>query len=279
MKKDQLFVGICQLRQTYDYEKNLAKALDMVDEAASRGAEIVVFTDMFFTPYEPKAISQAAYLTNTALQEMERRASEKNVTIVAGSVPFDEQGKRYLNHSCVFAPERGEIYHHDKIHLFDCTPPGGPVMKESEIIRPGNRIGCFQTPWGTASVIVCYDIRFPMVTQILADRGVTILFVPGAFSQAAGKAHWEMLMRLRAVELQGFVVGVQPAYNPDLRYVPWGHSMVSSPWGDILVDMGQDEGTAVVPLELGEITQIRGQFPLLAHRRKDLYSVTWLGEV
>ncbi|MDT8272720.1 MAG: nitrilase-related carbon-nitrogen hydrolase [Desulfomonilia bacterium] len=276
MKPETLSVGLCQLRQTYDYENNLKRSLLMAEEAASRGAEVVVFTEMFFSPYEPKAISEAAFLTPVALEEMARTATERNLFIVAGTVPFQERGGRYLNRSCVFAPGNGEIYHHDKLHLFDSTPPGGPSMRESGFVRPGNRLGSFPLPWGMASVIVCYDMRFPQVTQILADRGATILFVPAAFSHATGRAHWEMLVRLRAVELQGFVVGVQPACNPDLRYVPWGHSMAANPWGEVVVDMGQEEGIEVVSLVLSDISRLRSQFPLLAHRRTDLYGVNWM---
>jgi predicted amidohydrolase len=86
-----------------------------------------------------------------------------------------------------------------------------------------------------------------------------------------------MLVRMRAIELQAFVIGVQPAYNPDLKYIPWGHSMIASPWGEILLDAGIDETVQVVKLDLTEIAKIRAQFPLRAHRRHDLYQTVWKG--
>jgi len=164
------------------------------------------------------------------------------------------------------------------VHLFDCNPPGGPAIRESDIIRPGEALGVFETPWGAASVVVCYDIRFAPLAQILADRNVRMLFVPAAFSLATGNAHWEMLVRIRALEIQGFVVGVQPAQNSELGYAPYGHSLIASPWGRVLHDAGPGEALDVVNVDLEEITLIREKFPLLAHQRRDLYQTSWLGK-
>jgi predicted amidohydrolase len=274
-----LSVGICQNKQGYDFEQNISNAASMVDRAVSLGADVVVFTEMFFTPYEPKAIRSAARFTVQALEALKSKSIHYGIHIVAGSVPWQAQDGKFFNRACVFRPDGEMIYYHDKIHLFDCTPPGGPSVRESEVIVPGDTLGCFETPWGRSSVIVCYDIRFNPLTQILADQDVKCLFVPAAFSQATGKAHWELLVRIRAVELQAFVIGVQPAYNPELKYVPWGHSMVSSPWGEVLLDADVDETVNVITLDLADINGIRTQFPLLAHRRKDLYTTAWRNKI
>ena len=274
---DQVSIGICQNSLTYDFEHNIKRAAAMADQAADMGADIVVFTEMFFTPYEPKAIRSAEQFSPQALDAMKDKASSRKIYIVTGSMPWKSKGERLYNRAYVVGPEGEIIFHHDKIHLFDCTPPGGPVVKESEVIIPGSSLTHFETPWGNASVIVCYDIRFTPLTQLLADKDVRLLFIPAAFSQATGKAHWEMLIRMRAVELQAFVIGVQPAYNPDLKYIPWGHSMIASPWGEMLLDAGIDETVQVVKLDLTEIHKIRAQFPLCAHRRQDLYQTVWKG--
>lgn len=274
---DQVSIGICQNSLTYDFEHNIKRAAAMADQAADMGADIVVFTEMFFTPYEPKAICSAAQFSPQALDDMKVKASSRKIYIVAGSMPWKSQGTRLYNRAYVLDPEGEIIFHHDKIHLFDCTTPGGPLVKESEVIIPGGSLTHFETPWGNASVIICYDIRFTPLTQLLADKEVRLLFIPAAFSQATGNAHWEMLVRMRAVELQAFVIGVQPAYNPELKYIPWGHSMVASPWGGMLLDAGIDETVQVVKLDLTEIDRIRAQFPLCAHRRVDLYQTVWKG--
>mgnify|MGYP001271782080 CR=1 FL=1 len=268
-------IGVCQIEQGYDFEGNLARSLSMIGEAAGKGARIVVLTEMFFTPYEPPAIRRSATLAREALERLKGAASENGVILVAGSMPWEGDGRRFFNRAFVISSTGDVIHHHDKIHLFDCTPPGGPAVKESDVIMPGSALETFENPWGRAAVLVCYDIRFSPLTQILVDRGVSLLFVPAAFSLSTGTAHWEMLMRIRAVELQGFVVGVQPARNPALKYVTYGHSMIASPWGEILLDAGEGECVATTEIDLDRIKAIRETFPLASHRRTDLYATTW----
>lgn len=272
---DTVTIGVCQIRQGYDFRQNLEKSLDMIDEACLKGARIVVLTEMFFTPYEPPSIKSSAFLAVEALARVKERAARHGAMIVAGSMPWETGRSKLFNRAFVIGPDGGEIHHHDKIHLFDCIPPGGPAVKESETIEPGASLDAFDTPWGKAAALVCYDIRFSPLTQLLVDQGVSLLFIPAAFSLATGPAHWEMLMKVRAVELQGFVVGVQPARNPALKYVPYGHSMVTSPWGEVILDAGEDEAVAVAALDLGQVQAIRDKFPLIAHRRADLYHTSW----
>lgn len=272
---DSISIGICQLRQGYDFENNLSRAFAMIDAAASMKADIVVLPEMFLTPYEPASIRSSAAYVQRALDDLKEISARLGVYIVAGSMPAGGDGTLYYNRAHVFGQDGQIVYRHDKIHLFDCKAPGGPRVKESDVIMPGDSCGTFDTPWGRASVIVCYDIRFTPLTQILAERGICLLFVPAAFSLATGPAHWEMLVRMRAVEIQGFVVGVQPAYNPELKYVPYGHSIIASPWGDVIIDAGENESLEVVTLDLAEVKRIRQRFPLLAHRRKDLYTTSW----
>lgn len=272
---DTVTIGLCQIRQGYDIEENISKALNMVEDAAGKGARIVVLPEMFLTPYEPASIRKAAPFAGVASSRLREAAARHGVMIVAGSMPWGGKDGRFFNTAVVFDWKGEEIYRHDKIHLFDCSPPGGPAVRESEVIIPGDSLGTFRTDWGTASVIICYDIRFTPLTQILADREVRLLFVPAAFSITTGTAHWELLVRSRAIEMQGFVIGVQPACNPSLRYVPYGHSMIASPWGEVLLDAGKDEAVAIARIDLETIDGIRETFPLLAHRRRDLYATSW----
>jgi len=273
--KAHVSIGICQLKQTYDFEANLAKAISMIDQAAGQGAEIAVLPEMFITPYEPASIKKAAAFSGTAIEELKQRAANHKIYIVGGSLPYRESDGKLFNRAFVFDSAGDLVFTHDKIHLFDCTPPGGPSVKESETITPGTQLNTFFTPWGEASVIVCYDIRFTPLTQVLVKKGIRMLFVPAAFSLATGNAHWEMLVRMRAVEMQGIVVGVQPAMNRDLRYVPYGHSIVASPWGDVVFKAGAGETVHVVKADISEIDRIRQMFPLLTHIRHDLYTTKW----
>ena len=275
---ENISIGICQLKQGYDFEKNIAKALSMIDEAAGKGADVVVLPEMFLSPYEPASIRSSSAYVPEAIDHLKDISARLGVYVIAGSMPIDGDASRRFNSSLVFDRDGQVVFRHNKIHLFDCTPPGGPRVKESDFVMPGDTCGSFDTPWGKASVIVCYDIRFTPIAQLLADQDIRLLFVPAAFSLTTGPAHWEMLVRLRSVEIQGFVVGVQPAYNPELKYVPYGHSIIASPWGDVILDAGQEETIEVVTLDLDEVKRIRQSFPLLAHRRKDLYTTSWRTE-
>lgn len=274
----RLIVGLCQVLQTYSIQDNIKRSVDLVRRASAQGADVCVLPEMFLSPYEPIAIRQASASSRGALETLQDTAREEGVYIVAGSLPWPGlSGTKLLNRCHVVGPHGELVHHHDKIHLFDCNPPGGPRVVESETIAPGSRLGVFETPWGNAAVLVCYDIRFTPLVQILADKDVRILFVPAAFSSSTGKAHWEVLIRMRAVELQGFVVGVQPAVNHDLAYVPWGRSLVASPWGDVVVRADEAEGVLIAELDMAECERIRTRFPLLGHRRKDLYETVWKG--
>ncbi|MEN6473191.1 MAG: nitrilase-related carbon-nitrogen hydrolase [Syntrophaceae bacterium] len=278
MHKRYLNIGMCQPRLDYAIQDNIDKALTMIDAAAGQGAQIAVLPEMFSSPYEPKSLISAAPLTPSALERMSSCARRHEIFIVAGSLPYAASGPKLFNRACVFDPEGRLIHSHDKLHLFDCTPPGGPVVRESETVIPGSKLGVFDTPWGLAAVLVCYDIRFTPLIQILVDRGVRLLFVPAQFSLTTGKAHWEMLLRLRALEIQGVVVGVQPAQNPALVYMPFGHSTTVGPWGEVLMDAGTQETVSVVKVDMDECARIRSVFPLIEHRRTDLYKTVWRDE-
>ncbi len=275
--ENRLALGMCQISQGYDIEANIDRACALLGRAAEMGAKIACLPEMFTTPYEPMSIRKAAPYSESALGRLQDLARDRGMFIVAGSMPWPSGQKRLFNRALVIDPSGAVVHRHDKIHLFDCTPPGGPKVVESDTIVPGDTLGDFATPWGKAAVIVCYDIRFTPLTQILADRDVRLLFVPAAFAHATGKAHWEMLVRLRAVELQAFVAGVQPANNPQLGYVPWGHSIVASPWGDVLVDAAWKRPWRSFRSIPAKWTPSEPGFPCAPHRRDDLYETRWKG--
>lgn len=274
---EQLRIALCQLKQGRDYAGNLARAEELVCDCAARGAGIAVLPEMFITPYEPAPIRGAVPHAARAAETMATLAREKGMYVVAGSLPWEMDDGLPRNRTLVFDPQGDIACTHDKIHLFDCNPPGGPQVRESQTVSAGSGLQTFITPWGKAAILICYDLRFTPLIQLLAAEDVRLLFVPAAFSLATGKAHWEMLVRMRAIELQGFVVGVQPATNPRFNYVPWGHSLVADPWGEVLWDAGPDEALGVVDLDMTRIDAIRERFPLKTHLREDLYTTDWRG--
>ncbi|OPZ60284.1 MAG: 2-oxoglutaramate amidase [Deltaproteobacteria bacterium ADurb.Bin510] len=270
----KLKLGLCQLWQDYDLESNRARAYELARQAADGGAQIIALPEMFACAYEPAAILALAEIAPDISEDCAELAHELGCYLVAGSLPLRVDG-RLKNRAQVFGPDGSLVHVHDKLHLFDCQPPDGPLVRESATVSAGDELKTFETPWGRAAVLICYDLRFSPLTEILASQDVRLLFVPAAFSLATGQAHWEMLVRLRAVELQGYVVGIQPATNHGLAYVPWGHSMVAGPWGEIAALAGSAAELLLVELDLAAIEQTRARFPLKRHHRSELYSTRW----
>jgi omega-amidase len=278
LTENKVKIGICQLKQGLDITANIQKAAGMIEESAGKGAMISVLPEMFLCPYEPFYIRKAARSAEFAIDILKKKALQNRMYIVAGSLPWPMGESKLYNRAFVINPEGEEIFYHDKIHLFDCEPPGGPKVIESATVKAGKTLGAFETPWGLCSVIVCYDIRFSALTQLLSDMGVKILFIPAAFSMTTGPAHWEMLVRMRAVELQGYVAGVQPARNNEFNYIPYGHSIIAGPFGEVMADLGEEECLRTVEIDLSECDKLKKRFPLHEHRRSDLYRTVWLNE-
>jgi omega-amidase len=278
LAENKVKIGICQLKQDLDISSNIRKAADIAEKAAGNGADIVVLPEMFLCPYEPFYIKKAVRSAEYAIDVLKKTALSNRIYIVAGSVPWPTGEAKPYNRAFVINPAGEEIFFHDKMHLFDCDPSGGMKVVESATVHAGNTLGAFETPWGMCSVIVCYDIRFTPLTQLLANMGVRILFIPAAFSMTTGPAHWEMLVRMRAMELQGYVAGVQPARNNGFNYIPYGHSIVAGPFGEVIADLGEEESLRVIDIDMNECDNLKKRFPLLEHRRSDLYRTVWLNE-
>jgi omega-amidase len=278
LAENKVKIGICQLKQDHDISSNIRKSADMTEKAARQGAAIVALPEMFLCPYESFYIKKAAGSAEYAIDVLKKIALSNQIYIVAGSVPWSIEKAKPYNRAFVIDPAGEEIFFHNKIHLFDCNPPGGVEVTESATIQPGNTLGAFKTPWGMCSVIVCYDIRFTALSQLLANMGVKIMIVPAAFSMTTGPAHWEMLVRMRAMEMQGYVAGVQPARNNGFNYIPYGHSIIAGPFGEVIADLGEGESLSVIDIDLSECDNLKKRFPLLEHRRSDLYRTVWLNE-
>ncbi|MEO8177050.1 MAG: carbon-nitrogen hydrolase family protein [Sphingomicrobium sp.] len=157
---------------------------------------------------------------------------------------------------------------YDKIHLFDVDLPTGESWRESAVYNPGDSAVVIEgTPVGRLGLTICYDLRFPELFSRLAEGGAETIAVPAAFTVPTGRAHWEVLLRARAIEAGAFVVAAaQSGRHADGRET-WGHSLVVSPWGEVLLDMGQNSGLGFADVELSLVAEVRQRIPALAHRR------------
>ena len=157
------------------------------------------------------------------------------------------------------------------MHLFDIDVRGGQRFFESETFTPGDDVTTFQTEFGVMGLCICFDIRFPELSRLMALRGAKVIFVPAAFNMTTGPAHWELAFRQRAVDSQLFTVGVSPARDEKGVYVAYGNSMAVSPWGTVLGRLDGGEGKMLLDLDLSQIEDIRAQLPLMSARRTDIY--------
>jgi predicted amidohydrolase len=194
-------------------------------------------------------------------------AAQQKLWVALGSLALKVDGDLSANRSFLIDDSGAIRARYDKIHLFDVQLPGGEHYRESAAYRPGETAVTTETPWGTLGLTICYDVRFPHLHAALAKAGAVMLAVPAAFTRPTGQAHWHILLRARAIETGCFVIAAaQTGVHADGR-ATFGHSLVIGPWGDILLDMGEDPGTATIEIDLDDVAAARGKVPTLSHFR------------
>ncbi|MDW7656499.1 MAG: carbon-nitrogen hydrolase family protein [Bacillota bacterium] len=270
-------VAVIQMPVLPDKQMNIEKAAASIHSAARSDADLVVLPEMFCCPYETAGFPRYAEAEGgPAWSRLSRAAAESQVYLVAGSMPECDREQRVYNTAYVFDRQGRQIGKHRKIHLFDIAVEGGQCFKESDTLSPGNQITVFDTDFCRIGLAICYDIRFPELSRLMVDAGARIIIVPAAFNMTTGPAHWDLLFRTRAVDNQVFMIGAAPARQTDASYVSYGHSLVASPWGDILTQLEEGEGMAVADLDLNQVAKVRAQLPLLSQRRADIYRLVHL---
>lgn len=257
-------VAICQMKVDKDKEKNLKKAEEMIAEAAAKKAELVILPEIFNAPYQTDILPQYAesYPGPTTLF-LKKQAEKHRIYLVGGSIPEKDSQGRIYNTSFTF-DDKGKLKGmYRKTHLFDVDIPGKITFKESDIFAPGNDLNIIPHPKIDFAVMICYDCRFPEWAKLAALKGAKMLIIPAAFSLKTGEAHFELLMRCRAVDNQVYVVAASPARNPAASFQVWGHSMIVNPWGEIVAEGGSEEEVIFASLDLSLIDKIREELPLL----------------
>jgi predicted amidohydrolase len=271
-----IHIALLQTRVTDCVDDNLRRAGDAIAGAA-RGADVVMLPEIFVCPYASSAFGKYATPRGgevwTALSEFARKG---NVTLVAGSIP-ESDGEKIYNTSFVFGRDGGELAFHRKAHLFDIAVKGGQHFRESDTLTAGDTATVFDVPAHggqpgfTAGLCICYDARFPEMALATARKGAKVLFVPAAFNMTTGPVHWHLTMRARALDAQVFLVAVSPARDTAAGYISYAHSIAVSPWGEVLLELGEGEETGFVDLDTGYADAVRGQLSLLKHRRPEVY--------
>jgi len=184
------------------------------------------------------------------------------------------QGGEKVKNTLIWIDEKGEIVQrYQKLHLFDVEIKGGPVLKESRSVEKGSKIlEPFQTALGRIGLTICFDLRFPEISLALKRQNSQIITYPSAFTVPTGQAHWEVLLRARAIETQAYVIAAAQVGRHNEKRVSYGHSMIVSPWGEVVAELGgegQQPEIAVADIDLDLVAKIKTEMPLL--RRTDIY--------
>ena len=262
-------IGLCQMMVTTDKEANLRKAEQMVREAAAQGAKLVMLPEMFQCPYANTCFPlYAEEGRGESYQRLSAMARDNGVTLVGGSIPERDENRLY-NTSYIFGPDGMLLGRHRKVHLFDVDVPGGIRFMESETLTAGEEITVVETPVGRIGVGICFDIRFAEMFREMACAGAQIICVPAAFNMTTGPAHWELSFRMRAVDNQCYLVGCSPARDENGCYVAYGHSIVTSPWGNVVVQADEIEQVIVAEVDLDEVERVRAALPIMREFNRD----------
>lgn len=269
-----------QLNSNEDKERNLAQADRLTREAASAGAELVVLPEKFnVLGTHDDYLAGAETLEGPTIGWARDAARELGIDLVAGSIVEKREGREKLSNTCVHVGPDGEVKGvYRKIHMFDVVV-GGVEYKESASEEPGDDIAVTELANGEPlGLTVCYDLRFPELFRILAIRGARVITLPAAFTKVTGQAHWETLIRARAIENQAFLVAAdQVGIHPEDKE-SFGGSMIVDPWGEVLGRAERDEPCVVTAdLDFARQDEVREKLPSLANRVPGAYA--WPQEV
>jgi predicted amidohydrolase len=266
-----LRVGLIQTRTPATHEAALAHVAPMVREAAAQGARFILTPECTNvlqkdrTRLLPTLVSLDEDLVVRGLRDLAR---ELGVWIDVGSALVKREDGKAANRQAVIDPTGAIVATYDKLHMFDVDLPTGETARESATYTPGERATVVDTPLGTFGLTICYDMRFPALHRALALGGAKILTVPAAFTRPTGEAHWDILLRARAIETGSFVIAAaQGGFHEDGRGT-WGRSIVVGPWGEVIGKLDHDEpGVLIADLDLAAVDKARAAIPALKNAR------------
>jgi deaminated glutathione amidase len=269
--------ALIQLNVTDDPARNLAGTVEMVRDAADQGAQFVLtpeVTNCVSTSRDHQRAVLAHEADDITLAALRDVARDKGIWLLIGSLGLktDDADGRFANRSFMIDPKGQIVARYDKIHMFDVDIDASESYRESAGYRPGDRAVVAQTDFAKVGMTICYDMRFPMLYQALANAGADILTMPAAFSPVTGAAHWHTLLRARAIETGCFVLA--PAQTGEhlsetnKTRSTYGHSLAVAPWGEVILDAGEAPGIHPFEMDMARIADARARVPSLANRRE-----------
>ena len=268
--------ALVQLTVTDDPVANLAATLGFVRQAHAQGAEFILTPECTNGLWSNRAAQKAVLRReedDPTLAALRDEAGKLGVWLLIGSIALltgDADG-RFANRSFLIRPDATIAARYDKIHMFDVNVSEAEVYRESAAFRPGSQAVIAQTPFAPIGMTVCYDVRFANLYRRLAQGGAQIITVPAAFNHITGAAHWETLLRARAIENGAFVLApAQTGFHAEADGKgrrTYGHSLAIAPWGEVLADGGTEPGVTLVDIDLTQVADARRRVPSLQHDR------------
>jgi nitrilase len=268
-------IAALQMVSTPDVERNLAAAARLLGEAARAGAGLAALPEYFCFMGQRDADKIAlaevpgASGAGPIQSFLAAQAREHGLWIIGGTLPVaaGDDRSRVRNRCCVFAPDGREAGHYDKLHLFRYRNDAGEDYDEGRVLDAGDTPVALDLGGWRTGLSICYDLRFPELYRGLMQPPCDLLSVPSAFTYTTGRAHWELLLRARAVENQCYVIAAAQGGRHENGRRTWGHSMVVDPWGEVLAVCEEGEGLALADMRRERIEEVRRQLPALSHRR------------
>jgi len=266
-----LRVALIQTRTPASQAAALAEATPLIRKAAGQGAQLIVTPEGSNLLQRDRALMLQAIQpleTDPYVQGVRALAKELKTWILIGSALVAHGPDKAANRAVLIDADGEIVTTYDKLHMFDVDLPNGDRYRESSLYEPGTEARLVQTPWGKLGLTICYDMRFPQLYRALAKAGAEFIAVPAAFTRPTGEAHWEVLLRARAIENGVFILAAaQGGHHEDGRGT-WGHSLAIDPWGRILAQAGDDEpGVVIADLALEDVASTRQAIPSLKNER------------
>ena len=259
-------IAQCQIEPSFDVDDSVQHAIDMIRRAAENGAQVVTLPEIFYFPYDLTKIKKIVGKENEYLNLLVEEAKRSKVFLSTGSMAVARGGSLF-NMSHLIGPDGTILGEYSKCHLYDANINGVDI-RESAVFTAGNSISTIKTDLCVFGIMICYDIRFPELARLYALAGVELLFVPSVFNTVTGAAHWHTMMKARAIENQIFIAATSQARNPVSHYAAYGHSLVVSPWGDVVCEAQESEQIIYYTVSPEIMQKSRARLPLLSHRRK-----------
>ncbi|MBK6490448.1 MAG: carbon-nitrogen hydrolase family protein [Sphingomonadales bacterium] len=265
-------IALAQMQSGIDPRANSMALVEAI-EAAAKGGAAMLFTPEMSGLLDRNRGRAGAHIVpedqDIVLADVRKAAADYGIWVSLGSLALQGgSGGRLVNRSFLIDATGAVRARYDKIHLFDVDLPTGESWRESAAYAPGKEAVVADAPVGRLGLSICYDLRFPALYAAMSAAGATILSIPAAFTVPTGKAHWHVLMRARAIENAAWVVSAAQVGTHEDGRTTYGHSLVVDPWGEIVLDMGEQVGVGFAELGLSRCDEVRVQIPVLSHRRQ-----------